>query len=40
MKTTGLLLYQMKKIEQDLIDRIWDEGGEGYTIVGENNTES
>lgn len=35
MKTTGLLLYKMKQIEQELIDRIWDDGGEGYEIIGE-----
>jgi hypothetical protein len=32
MKTTGLLLYKLKQIELDLVSRIWDDGGVGYTI--------
>ena len=35
MKEVGLVLYQLKKIEQILIDRVWDNGGEGYEITKE-----
>jgi len=31
MKDIALLVYNMKKIEQELIDRQW-EGGESYEI--------
>jgi len=32
MKEIGLALYKLKQVEQELIDREWDEGGEGYEI--------
>lgn len=35
MKEVGLALYKMKQIEQELIDRVWDDGGEGYEIIEE-----
>lgn len=33
MKEVGLALYKMKQVEQELIDRVWDNGGEGYEII-------
>jgi len=35
MLTTSLLLYKMKQIEQELIDRVCDNGGQGYEIIDE-----
>lgn len=32
MRDIGLLLYKIKQLEQDLIDRDWDIRGEGYEI--------
>lgn len=32
MKDVALLIYKMKQIEQELLDRIWDDGGEGFEI--------
>jgi len=37
MKEIGLALYNLKKIEQKLIDREWD-GQQGYEIEDENGT--
>ena len=36
MTSTGLALYKMKQIEQEFIDRIYDDGGEGYEIIQED----
>ena len=36
MKDCALLVYKLKQIEQELIDRVWDNGGEGYEIIGED----
>ena len=38
MKDVALLVYKLKQVEQQLLDRIWDGGGEGYEIV-ENGEE-
>jgi len=33
MKDIGLVIYKIKQVEQELIDRVWDGGGEGYEII-------
>ena len=37
MKEVGLALYKMKQVEQELIDRDWDNGGEGYEIIKDDD---
>jgi len=33
MRDVGLALYKLKQVEQKLIDRVWDNGGEGYEVI-------
>jgi len=32
MNNVALLVYKIKQIEQELINRSWDKGGEGYEV--------
>lgn len=32
MNNVALLIYKMKQIEQELIDRDWNHNGEGYEV--------